>query len=300
MRFSAIAALCVAPLALATSLQADLVARGAVSAEANSNAGNTVVVQESGLTSTTEVIIIWVNNGGGAATQTINSAQTTIGSSTISAATHEVTVGGSAGLVYVPDTLEANVGDMVIFTFLSQNHTATQSAFTTPCEKLSGGMDSGFMPNPNGTVNPPPQMAMQVTVTTPLWFYCRQTGHCGKGMTFSINPTANKTQAMFEQMAVMQNGTGSTAVIAGGSASATVASVATVAATTASAAAIQTANSGSMVSGSGTLNSAGACQCSCLCGTAAFPNAAIQGVGAFGGMSGAMPMSALEVSVSTS
>ncbi len=105
-------------------------------------------------------------------------------------------------------------------------------------------------------------------------------------MTFSINPTANNTQAMFQQMAVMQNGTGSTAVIAGGSGSATVASVATVAATTASAAAIQTANSGSMVSGSGSVNAAGACDCSCLCGMAAFPNAAIQGVGGFGGMSG--------------
>jgi hypothetical protein len=57
---------------------------------------------------------------------------------------------------------------MVIFTFESQNHTATQSAFTTPCEMLAGGVDSGFMPNINNTVSPPPQMAMQVTVATPI------------------------------------------------------------------------------------------------------------------------------------
>jgi len=50
----------------------------------------------------------------------------------------KVVVGGSAGLVYTPDTIEAAIGDMVIFTFESQNHTATQSAFTTPCEKLEG------------------------------------------------------------------------------------------------------------------------------------------------------------------
>jgi plastocyanin len=81
---------------------------------------------------------------------------------------NKVTVGGSAGLVYSPNTLEANVGDMVIFTFLSANHTATQSAFTSPCVKLAGGKDSGFMPNLNDSVVPPPQMAMQVTVTTPL------------------------------------------------------------------------------------------------------------------------------------
>lgn len=57
---------------------------------------------------------------------------------------------------------------MVVFTFLSNNHTATQSAFATPCDPLAGGMDSGFVPNVNNTVSPPPQVAMQVTVATPL------------------------------------------------------------------------------------------------------------------------------------
>lgn len=85
----------------------------------------------------------------------------------------KVVVGGSAGLVYSPNSIEAAVGDMVIFTFMSQNHTVTQSAFTTPCEKLADGKDSGFMPNVNNTVSPAPQMAMQVTVATPIckFFY---------------------------------------------------------------------------------------------------------------------------------
>jgi plastocyanin len=81
---------------------------------------------------------------------------------------HQVVVGGTAGLVYVPDTIQAAVGDMVIFTFMSNNHTATQSAFAEPCVKLEGGMDSGFMANVNNTVSPAPQMAMQVTVATPI------------------------------------------------------------------------------------------------------------------------------------
>lgn len=185
MRFSAAATLFAAPLALAGSLQADLVARGAMGSE--SVKADNVAVEVSGVSSgsTTEVIIIWVNNGGGAATQTVNSAMS-VASATQSAVTHQVskisywlrtsqaltslkvTVGGTAGLIYSPDTIEANIGDMVIFTFESNNHTATQSAFTTPCEKLTGGMDSGFMPNINNTVNPAPQMAMQVTVSTPL------------------------------------------------------------------------------------------------------------------------------------
>ncbi|KAF3765811.1 Cupredoxin, partial [Cryphonectria parasitica EP155] len=100
---------------------------------------------------------------------------------------HQVTVGGTAGLVYTPSSITAAVGDMVVFTFMSTNHTVTQSSFTSPCVAMAGGMDSGFQPNANNAVNPPPQVAMQVQVTTPLWFYCKQTGHCGKGMVFSIN-----------------------------------------------------------------------------------------------------------------
>lgn len=111
-------------------------------------------------------------------------------------------------------------------------------------------------------------------------FYCKQVGHCGEGMTFSINPTANKTQAMFQQMAIAQNGTGSTAGIV-----ASASSAATTLAT--SPAALATPGSaGTMVSGTGTDASGGACTCSCLCGAAAFPNAAIQGLAAFGGISG--------------
>jgi plastocyanin len=80
----------------------------------------------------------------------------------------QVAVGGSAGLVFVPDTVNAAVGDSVVFVFHSQNHTVTQSTFDTPCVKMAAGMDSGFMPNPNDTIVPPPMMAMQVTVATPL------------------------------------------------------------------------------------------------------------------------------------
>lgn len=84
----------------------------------------------------------------------------------------QVAVGGSAGLVFVPDTVNAAVGDSVVFVFHSQNHTVTQSTFDTPCKKLADGMDSGFMANPNNTIVPPPMMAMQVTVATPL---CKKT-----------------------------------------------------------------------------------------------------------------------------
>ncbi|KAI6713102.1 hypothetical protein JHW43_004364 [Diplocarpon mali] len=80
----------------------------------------------------------------------------------------EVIVGGADGLVYTPDQVNAAVRDMVIFEFHSNNHTAPQSTFTTPCDTFSGGMDSGFMANINNSISPVPQFALQVTATTPI------------------------------------------------------------------------------------------------------------------------------------
>ena len=77
-------------------------------------------------------------------------------------------MGGPAGLTYSPPSVMAAVGDMVQFTFMSQNHTVTQSAFMTPCIAMAGGADTGFMPNPNNTVAPPPAVMMQVTSAAPM------------------------------------------------------------------------------------------------------------------------------------
>ena len=63
---------------------------------------------------------------------------------TASAAWWNVTVGGAAGLVYTPNQLNASVGDTVRFNFNVKNHTATQSAFKTPCVPLDGGFNSGL------------------------------------------------------------------------------------------------------------------------------------------------------------
>ena len=91
---------------------------------------------------------------------------------------------------------------------------------------------------------------------------------------------------MFEQMAIAQNGTGTTAPIAGGSAAAGGSTTTLAAAAPATTAAAAAAGSTGLTSGTGTINAGGSCECSCLCGVAAFPNAAVQGLGGFGGMSG--------------
>lgn len=71
-------------------------------------------------------------------------------------------MGGSAGLVYTPDTIQAAVGDFIKFNFMDKNHTVTQSTFPKPCVKMAGGHDSGFLPNPGNAMSPPPSFLFQV------------------------------------------------------------------------------------------------------------------------------------------
>ncbi|KAL8366121.1 hypothetical protein RB595_004748 [Gaeumannomyces hyphopodioides] len=273
-----------------------------------------------------DVIIIWVNGGGGVATTKINEQSTVTVTTTViggggaaappaatpaappaggavqppaaappgAQATHQVTVGGPKGLSFEPQELKAAVGDMVVFTFLSQNHTATQSAFDTPCDPLAGGMDSGFQVNANNTMNPPPQVAMQVMVETPLWFYCRQGNHCGNGMVFSINPTAAKTHANFQSLAIKQKGKGKNTAITGGAA-APGAGAAQPPAAAAPAAPAASGGAAAPAAGTGPQRGAGqtlpdgSCQCTVICGAGSFPAVAAQGQGAFGGMPGSIP-----------
>ncbi|KAL2264138.1 hypothetical protein VTK26DRAFT_1659 [Humicola hyalothermophila] len=271
-----------------------------------------------------EINFLWVNLGGGAATTVLGTASTVTVTQTVggdatappavitgdpaasapptatvapgAGATHSVMVGGPQGLAFSPQELNPAIGDTVIFTFLSQNHTATQSTFDKPCEALEGGMDSGFQANPNNTVNPPPQVAMQVMVDTPLWFYCRQGNHCGRGMVFSLNPTAEKTHAQFQANAIAQKGNGEGGAITGNppaggdpNASAPPAADPTATATGTGAAPPAATNTGIVV-GDGRVAPDGSCVCAVQCSFGNFPNMAVQGRDSFGGFGGSVPM----------
>ncbi|KAJ6508436.1 Cupredoxin [Mycena sanguinolenta] len=123
--------------------------------------------------------------------------------SAVSAEQILVTVGANATTTYTPSNVTANVGDTIVFQFVAGNHTATQSSFAAPCTEMTGGMDSGFqMVAAGATQNP--QFSFNVTnATAPTWFYCRQTGHCGKGMVFSVNaPATGKTFDAFKAAAM--------------------------------------------------------------------------------------------------
>ncbi|PUU77784.1 hypothetical protein B9Z19DRAFT_1127824 [Tuber borchii] len=180
------------------------------------------------------------------------------------ATTHTVTVGGTAGLVYTPPQVSAAVGDLVHFIFMSNNHSVTQSTFAAPCNRLATGMDSDLRPNLNNSVVPPPFWAYTVMTTEPTWWYCKQRvgNHCGQGMVFAINPTADKTFQMFKDTAIKINGTVSS--------SATTTPAATGATKTATAltTVLPSATAGGGGSGAGAGNEA--CKCQCFCPTAAY------------------------------
>jgi len=121
----------------------------------------------------------------------------TTGSTATSTTTHSIQVGPSGKLIYSPSNISANVGDTVEFFFNPKNHTVTQSSFAAPCEKLeastgTAGLDTGFA-NPTNVSLTTPGFSFVVNATTPIWFYCRQTGHCKQGMVFAVNANANKT-----------------------------------------------------------------------------------------------------------
>jgi len=146
----------------------------------------------------------------------------------------DVAVGGVGQLVFNPPHISANPRDIVRFTFHETNHTVTQSSFASPCSKLSAasipGFDSGFMPFATGGLTMP-QFNLTINDTTPIWGYCRQTGHCGKGMVFSINSDESGARnfSAFQGLAEAINGTGAIAssTTSGSSASATPSSGAT-------------------------------------------------------------------------
>ncbi|KAF2759596.1 hypothetical protein EJ05DRAFT_437168 [Pseudovirgaria hyperparasitica] len=223
------------------------------------------------------------------------------------AMTHTVIVGGAKPaaeatgaptplLSYNPESVKANVGDVIDFQFMPKNHTVTQSTFGKPCVKMEGGADSGFMPNPDGKAG----VSWKFTVpsTDPIWMYCKQkTGnHCGVGMVFAINPNDNtvdmakaggdKTFAAFKMAAIAQNGTA--AMTGGLQATPTDAPAAPSTVTISAAGGQQTAGIAaqpSVIPGSGQAADGSSCSCSCLCGANSFPpQAAVNNFGGFAGM----------------
>lgn len=210
----------------------------------------------------------------------------------------QVVVGG-AGLVFNPPEIVAAVGDMVQFVMLAKNHTVTQSSFAKPCVRLATGKDSGFLPNEANDTASAPTFELMIDTAEPTWWYCRQrqpTPHCGTGMVFAINPTADKTFDKFRQMAIEQNGTNATppppppAQSGGGGGKGAVTLSVDNGGLPPPPTATQDAGRAAQTALAPGWNNGGnpsACNCACFCGAASFP--AGNGIGSYGGYGGSMP-----------
>ncbi|KAJ5670574.1 uncharacterized protein N7477_005937 [Penicillium maclennaniae] len=103
-------------------------------------------------------------------------------------ATHTIQVGPkSSPHQYVPHSITANVGDIVIFEFYPANHSVVKADFDAPCVPASGpvfwsGMFNSFNEEDGQLVGPP------------TFFYCTAIGSClENGMVGVINPNATRT-----------------------------------------------------------------------------------------------------------
>ncbi|CAL1698938.1 unnamed protein product [Somion occarium] len=126
-----------------------------------------------------------------------------------------VEVGANSKLQFYPEFVQAKRGDIVRFSFNPKAHSVTQSSFDTPCIKSLPGFNSGFDTDlqpvsPDQVTNNqrPTKDFFVADDSHPLWFYCKQVGHCGQGMVFAINPpSSGNTFDAFKARAIQQNGT---------------------------------------------------------------------------------------------
>ena len=110
-------------------------------------------------------------------------------------------------------------------------------------------------------------------------------------MVFSINPTAEKTQAQFQSLAIAQNGTGSATPITGGQPAAPPAGQPPAAQPPAGSPPAAQPPAGGVVPGQGVLNPDGSCTCHATCTfDAGFPAVGNQGIGSRGGIGGSIPI----------
>jgi len=118
---------------------------------------------------------------------------------TLTGVTHSVVAGLAGQLIFDPQNVVAEIGDMVEWHFLPKNHSVAQSSFDNPCVpdwEVETPFFSGFMPVTEGQGDDVFQVV--VTDSNPIWYYCAQTdgNHCQKGMAGVINQNFNSPNTL--------------------------------------------------------------------------------------------------------
>ncbi|KAF2716813.1 hypothetical protein K431DRAFT_234530 [Polychaeton citri CBS 116435] len=108
---------------------------------------------------------------------------------------HTITVGKQKD-TFIPNSIQANPGDIVSFEFWPSNHSVIRSEYGYPCipyediesSSTYSGFYSGFQPVANETSVRLTTWNLTVNDTSPIWFYCGAPGSCiGWGMLGAIN-----------------------------------------------------------------------------------------------------------------
>jgi len=96
---------------------------------------------------------------------------------------------GDGGLIFEPNSITAQIGDSVRFQFYSGtgSHSVALSAFDTPCQPAENGFYSGII---QGNREGDHTFTINITSTSPQWYYCSVGSHCPSGMVGVINPPA--------------------------------------------------------------------------------------------------------------
>ena len=112
-------------------------------------------------------------------------------------ATHTIAV-GRGGNTFIPDVVQADVGDTIEFDFYPLNHSVVRAEYMYPCipyEKMTSkdGFFSGFKPVDDVALNPP-SWSVAVNDTNPIFFYCSAPDSCLKSLMMGvINPNASES-----------------------------------------------------------------------------------------------------------
>ncbi|KAI9659007.1 MAG: hypothetical protein M1821_001967 [Bathelium mastoideum] len=123
--------------------------------------------------------------------------------------THQILVGKN-GLTFTPNSVTAAVGDLVQFSFYSQNHSVVQANFAQPCGTTGGnGFFSGFL-NSTEQTQGLQTFTVPITSTNAVYFYCSAPGHCQAGMAGAINPPTSGQQTIGKWIAASQKTSKST------------------------------------------------------------------------------------------
>ncbi|KAK8095761.1 hypothetical protein PG999_013783 [Apiospora kogelbergensis] len=129
---------------------------------------------------------------------------------TATPAIHTISV-GAAGFSFRPDSVTANVGDIVRFNFYPTNHSVARAEFRYPCipyetvEIGRRGFYSDLVPV-QAILNEPPHFDVKINDTEPIFFYCTVPGSClQNSMVGVINP--NGTFTLDIQKQYVQNST---------------------------------------------------------------------------------------------